>query len=103
MAGGGQPGNQNARKGRIWSDAIREYAIRDANGIPQRDTPMMIAVAAIWAKACEGDVPALKEIGDRIEGKVPQQIVGPDDGAIQLDVTISAVETLREYLATKSV
>jgi len=102
MTIGGQPGNQNARKGRIWSDAIREYAIRDANGIPQRDTPMMIAVAAIWTKACEGDVPALKEIGDRIEGKVPQQISGPDEGPIEMNINGSAMDALAAYLEDKN-
>jgi len=34
---------------------------------------------ALVDKALTGDVPAIREIGDRIDGKVPQGIVGDDD------------------------
>ena len=34
---------------------------------------------ALVNKAISGDVPAMKEIADRIDGKVPQGIVGDDD------------------------
>jgi hypothetical protein len=30
-------------------------------------------------KALDGDVPALKEVADRVDGKVPQAIVGSDE------------------------
>jgi hypothetical protein len=31
-------------------------------------------------EAIDGDVPAAKEIADRLDGKVPQALVGGDDG-----------------------
>lgn len=34
---------------------------------------------ALVAKAMGGDVSAIKEIGDRLDGKVPQGIIGGDD------------------------
>jgi hypothetical protein len=34
---------------------------------------------ALVDKALTGDVPAIREIGDRIDGKVPQGIIGDDD------------------------
>ena len=40
------------------------------------------------AKAIEGDVPAIKEILDRVDGRVPHAIAGDDDeGPINLVVT----------------
>ena len=35
--------------------------------------------AALILKASEGDIPAIKELADRLDGKVPQAIVGDDD------------------------
>lgn len=34
---------------------------------------------ALVNKAMTGDVPAIKEIADRLDGKVPQAIVGDDE------------------------
>lgn len=34
---------------------------------------------ALVNKAMTGDVPAIKEIADRLDGKVPQAVVGGDD------------------------
>lgn len=35
--------------------------------------------AALVAKGLDGDVPALKEIGDRVDGKVTQPIAGDEE------------------------
>ena len=63
---GGQPGNNNPAKAKIWSEALRKEIV-------QGDNLAKLAKAAI-AKALEGDIGALREIGDRLEGKVKQQI-----------------------------
>jgi len=34
-----------------------------------------------------GDVPALKEIGDRLDGKVPQALVGGDEDSQPIRIT----------------
>lgn len=69
-------GNNNAAKAKVWSDAIRR-AIARASG----DGRKIIDDAAdsLVAQALLGDVPALKELGDRVEGKVAQPIGGTDD------------------------
>lgn len=36
--------------------------------------------SALVKKAITGDVPAIKEIADRLDGKVPQGVIGGDDG-----------------------
>lgn len=45
---------------------------------PRPNTPRAIARAMI-IKAASGDVPAFNSIADRMDGKVPQAIVGDDE------------------------
>ena len=80
-------GNKNANKAKIWSDAVRK-AILSGKRLDS-------LAKALIDKALEGDISALKEVGDRLEGKVAQtQIIQGDDegGAVQTMVTISFVE-----------
>ena len=73
---GGQSGNNNATKTKIWSEALRKYIV-------QNNKMDALARAAV-EKAIEGDVGALREIGDRLEGKVAQQIIGAGDSGEHL-------------------
>lgn len=53
-------------------------AIKEA--IEGTDKTKLRAVAdALVDKAMAGDVPAIKEIADRLDGKVPQAVVGDAD------------------------
>ncbi len=74
---GAPEGNQNAVKGKRWSQAIdRALAMRSKSaGIEALD----VLAEQLLKKADEGDITALKELGDRIEGKPAQAIVGPGD------------------------
>lgn len=58
---GGQSGNNNAAKNKPWSDSIRKR-------ITQRKEMDKLADKVI-DMALEGDLSAMKEIGDRLEGK----------------------------------
>ena len=73
MAKRGAPkGNQNGRKeNREWANAIRR-------AVKQRKRLGPLA-EALLNKAESGDVPALKEFGDRYDGKVAQPIEGPGE------------------------
>ena len=59
-------GNQNAIKPKVWSDALRKAIIQNDNLSKLAD--------ALILKALEGDVSALRELGDRLEGKVTQSV-----------------------------
>jgi len=73
---GAPKGNQNAARAKVWSAAIQRVLARDKEG-------MEALARALINKAKDGDIQALKEIGDRLEGKVPQAIEGTgEDGAI---------------------
>lgn len=79
----GQSGNPNGRpKSKPFKDAIQK-ALKAAGD----DKDMLEAVAtALVGKAMMGDVPAIKELADRLDGKVAQAIIGgeEDDPAINL-------------------
>lgn len=65
---GGQPGNNNAGKNKPWSEAIRKALLAE-------DGKKLRAIAEkIVALAMEGDMQAIKELGDRVEGKSIQAI-----------------------------
>ena len=77
----GQSGNPAGRpKSKPFRDALNE-AIKEQGLLP--------AAQALVAKANSGDVAALKELADRIDGKVPTPVVGggEDDEAVKLVVS----------------
>lgn len=72
-------GNRNAAKAKDWESALRK-------ALAQRDPDALRKVAdRLLDKALNGDMAAIKEIGDRLDGK-PQQCV---DNTHTGDVTIS--------------
>lgn len=42
-------------------------------------TKLRAVADALVNKAMTGDVPAIKELADRVDGKVPQAVVGDDE------------------------
>ena len=64
--GGAPQGNNNAAKNKVWSDAIRKVVV-------QRQALDQLALALV-EKALAGDLQALKELGDRLEGKPTQSV-----------------------------
>lgn len=76
---GGQPGNQNAAKGKRWSMAI-DRALAKRSKVDA--TESLDALAEELLKRCDaGDMGALRELGDRLEGKPGQALtIGNPDG-----------------------
>ena len=80
------PGNQYAAKSRRWTDAI-DRAIAKRSRVTGMEALDELA-EQLLKQVDEGDVTAIKELGDRIEGKVPQAIVGgAEDGSHELRIT----------------
>lgn len=78
---GAPVGNTNAKDGRIWRDAIRRAVLAD-------DGKRLRKIAeALLDKAAEGDVAAIRELGDRIDGKAMQavELGGPGGGPVRID------------------
>ena len=63
---------------KLWRDAIRKAALEQAEG-KRGPKKLELAARALVNAAISGDVSAAKEMGDRLDGKVPQAHVGGDD------------------------
>jgi hypothetical protein len=70
-------GNQNAKKAKRWQKAIERALARASNS--DIDAGLDKAADKLVQAASEGDQWALKELGDRIDGKAVQPIAGDDD------------------------
>ena len=78
---GGTIGNKNSSKdNRVWGKVVRKLAV-------QEDHKRIHRVAeALFRKAEDGDISAIKELGDRIDGKSMQEISGNSDAPITVIV-----------------
>lgn len=76
MAGAPQ-GNNNATKNKPWRDALN----RELTGTKNADKLKKIAIK-VFELAAEGDMQAIKEIGDRLDGKAVQSIEGTGDNGV---------------------
>lgn len=85
---GGQPGNQNAAKGREWRNAINRALETRGNG--DRTAALDKLAEKLLAVADTGDVSGLRELGDRLDGKSAQSVTvsgDPDNPLAISDVT----------------
>lgn len=77
---GAPAGNQNYLKGRRWKDAINralEKRTTKAGGIEALDD----LAEKLLSLGDQGDIAALKELGDRLDGKAAQSLdIGNKDG-----------------------
>jgi hypothetical protein len=79
-------GNKNNTKNQYWSDALRKH-------ITQNPKDLASAAQALFNKAKDGDVNAIKEIADRLEGKPIQRVEGSgEDGSFITKMVVQLVE-----------
>lgn len=83
MAARKTPGNQWTDK--AWRDAIRAAVMR-AHDDPKKGKRLHALADKLVDEGLDGDVAALREIGDRLDGKVPQalQHEGKDGGPLEV-------------------
>lgn len=70
---------------KIWADAVRkavhEYrACATQSGAVEKIRAINLLAKNLVTKGIEGDVAALREIGDRLDGKPRQTIAGDGEG-----------------------
>jgi len=86
---GAQPGNDNAARGREWRDAIRRAVARKGHDEPGDDGAYRRGLDAVADRfveaAANGDAWAMKELGDRTDGKSVQavEITGKDGESLK--------------------
>ena len=76
-------GNKNSIKSnRLWAETIRRAVVQD-------DAQRLRQIAeALLIKASEGDMAAIKELGDRLDGKALQEnkLTGDSDQPIEIKI-----------------
>jgi hypothetical protein len=77
-------GNSNFKGEKIWRDAVMRAVKRSAEGDDKQHLERLADM--LVAKALQGDISALKEIGDRIDGRPAQAI----------DATVNQVDPAAE-------
>ncbi len=81
---GGRP--KGAWAGKPWRDALRIAVLLPIDEERKGKTKLDACALALVRAGIAGDVPALKEIGDRLDGKVPQAVIGggEDDNPVRV-------------------
>ena len=87
---GGQPGSHNARKTRHWEAALKRILARRNEMDMEKGLDQLAHKVVRMAMA--GDQWALKEIGDRIDGKAKQIIGGDEEAPIRMEGRIKLVK-----------
>lgn len=78
-------GNKNATKNRPWAEAVNRALLAN-------DGQKLRALAdKLIDRALEGDVSALKEIGDRVDGKPAQMLIGDADNPLVFQEVVRAI------------
>lgn len=89
---GGRP--SGPWKDKLWRDTLRLVALWPVDDTRKGRTKLEAAAVALFGAAGLGDVPAIKEIGDRLDGKVPQALTDADGGSIAV-AFVDALEAAR--------
>lgn len=77
----GTVGNKNSSKdNRLWAGTIRRAAVQD------KAHRLRSAAEKLLNAAAEGDIAAMKELGDRLDGKPHQTIAAEVDTNVTVEV-----------------
>jgi hypothetical protein len=90
---GAQPGNQNAKNAKIWQQAIKRALARASNETV--DAGLDKGADALVQSFLKGEAWAIKEVGDRLDGKPAQAVTvaGDDEGGpIRHSLTVGYVD-----------
>lgn len=86
-------GNQNAAKAKRWQDALHKALVRFESEKVKAGEALDKIAETVVLQALEGNRDAWQEIGNRLDGKVPQALIGGDDDQppIQIEGRIKLV------------
>lgn len=92
MKSGAQPGNNNASKGKEWTDAIRYALANYEDDKVKRGKALKEIALKLVGKCLEGDTGAMEKMGDRLEGKVMQIVQGTgENGELEVSMVVRYV------------
>jgi hypothetical protein len=83
--GGAPQGNQNAKKGKLVTDAIRKALLKSADPDDPDYKKLHKMADTLVDQACDGDTKAIQLVTERMDGKPVQPIAGDEEsGPIQI-------------------
>jgi hypothetical protein len=82
-----QPGQSGNPAGRPKSKPFREAIQRALEEAGDDKVSLRAVATALVGKAMMGDVPAIKELADRMDGKVAQAIIGGEEEDPEIKVS----------------
>lgn len=74
-----QPGQSGNPNGRPKTKPFRDAILRALEAAGDEAALLDAVATALVVKASSGDVQAIKELADRMDGKVPQAVIGGDE------------------------
>lgn len=74
----------NANSGRKQEKPFRDALRMELARAGEDGKTLRKIAAALISKAEEGDMQAIKELADRVDGKVPQAVIGDEENPINL-------------------
>lgn len=80
---GAPAGNENRVKGKLFNDMLLRVVQADL-AQPEKNQRLRRACQALLNNAATGDVPSLKELADRLDGKVAQVLAGDGDAPLRI-------------------
>ncbi len=75
-------GNRNAAKAKLWAAAIQRALENRCGG--DKIKALDELAEKLLANCDQGDLAALKELGDRLDGKPAQAIVGDEESPLSI-------------------
>lgn len=78
----------NGSEKKPWADAIKRALARRAAG---NMADINALADRLIDSALAGELPALRELGDRLDGKPAQAITGADGDAIKVDASLRVI------------
>lgn len=92
-------GNQNAARAKVWRAAIERALERRTQSRTDGIKEIDALADKLLSLVADGDLPALKEFGDRIDGK-PAQIIAGDSELDPINVVGKIERTILRANAT---
>ena len=83
-ASGGQPGNKNAVRAKRFRNALERALAREGKG--DMDAGLNALTTTLVREAKKGEAWAMKEVADRIDGRVPQAVEMTGEGGGEIVV-----------------
>lgn len=85
---------------KFWSEAVRLSVYREEDDDGQKRKRLNIIADKLCRMAMEGDMAAIREIGERLDGKAPQGITlgGDPENPIKTEEVGNASRKITEFL-----